>query len=259
MKQKITFGVLIVLNLLTATVCVKAQTTKDLPPPAPASADSSKSVNEDDKIYTITSIEQQPTYPGGENALFEHLANNIKYPIIARENGIEGTVYVEFIIAKDGSVTNVVAKRKVDGGCTEEALRVINTMLNWTPGRQEGKPVNVKYTLPIKFKLQDNYTNSTNTAASFIGGEVALSEYIANNLKYPKKARKKKIEGTVVVIFIVTANGSITGAKIVRGIGGGCDLEALRIVSSMPKWTPAIKNGIPAMSTYSLPINFKLQ
>jgi TonB family protein len=165
---------------------------------------------------------------------------------------------VEFIIAKDGSVTNVVAKRKVDGGCTEEALRVIKKMPNWTPGRQEGKPVNVKYTLPIKFKLQDNYTTSTNTTASFIGGEVALSEYLANNLKYPKKARKKKIEGTVVVNFVVTINGKIQGATITQSLNKDCDTEALRLVNAMPKWTPATKNGIPAMSTHSLPIKFKL-
>lgn len=258
MKQKITFGAFIMLNLLTATVCVKAQTTNDLPPPTPASIDFSKSANENDKIYNIAVIEQPPTYPGGEKALFEYLGNNIKYPETARENGIEGTVYIEFVIAKDGSVTNVKVLRGIGGGCNEEGLRVINAMPKWKPGRLQGYPVMVKYTLPIKFKLEDNYTTSTNTTAGFIGGEVALSEYLANNLKYPKKARKKKIEGTVVVNFIVTANGSITGAKIVRGIGGGCDLEALRIVSSMPKWTPAIKNGIPAMSTYSLPIQFKL-
>ena len=258
MKQKITFGAFIMLNLLTATVCVKAQTTNDLPPPTPASIDFSKSANENDKIYNIAVIEQPPTYPGGEKALFEYLGNNIKYPETARENGIEGTVYVEFVIAKDGSVTNVVAKRKVDGGCTEEALRVIKKMPNWAPGIQEGKPVNVKYTLPIKFKLEDNHITSTNTTASFTGGEVALSEYFANNLKYPKKARKKKIEGTVVVNFIVTMNGKIQGATVTQSLNKDCDTEALRLVNAMPKWTPATKNGIPAMSTYSLPIKFKL-
>ena len=258
MNQKITFGAFIMLNLLTATVCIKAQTTKDLAPPAPAFIDSSKFVNEDDNVYNIAVIEQIPSFPNGKAAMFKYLANNIKYPAIARENGIEGTVYVEFIIAKDGSVTNVVAKRKVDGGCTEEALRVIKKMPNWTPGRQEGKPVNVKYTLPIKFELQDNYTTSTNTTASFTGGEAALSEYLANNLKYTKKARKKKIEGTVVVNFVVTINGKIQGATITQSLNKDCDTEALRLVNAMPKWTPATKNGIPTMSTHSLPIKFKL-
>lgn len=258
MKQKIIFAVFTMLNLLTATICVKAQTTNDLPPPTPASTDFSKVVNDNDNVYNIAIIKQPPTYPGGEVALFKYLGNNIKYPAIARESGIEGTVYVEFIIDKDGSVTNVVAKRKVDGGCTEEALRVINAMPNWIPGIQEGKPVKVKYTLPIKFKLQDNDVTSTNTTASFTGGEVALSEYIANNLKYPKKARKKKIEGTVVVNFIVTMNGKIQGATIIQSLNKDCDAEALRLVNAMPKWTPAIKNGIPAMSIHSLPIQFKL-
>ena len=141
---------------------------------------------------------------------------------------------------------------------SEEALRLIKSMPNWTPGTQQGIPVKVKYTLPIKFNLGGNNTTSTNTTAGFIGGEVALSEYLANNLKYPKKARKKKIEGTVVVNFIVTENGTVTGANILRGIGGGCDIEALRIVNDMPNWIPAIKNGITVRSTYNLPIQFKL-
>ncbi len=259
MKQKITFGVLIVLNLLTATVCVKAQTTKDLPPPAPASTDFSKSVNEDDNVYNIAVIEQIPSFPGGESALLEYLGNNIKYPAIARESGIEGTVYVEFTIGKYGSVTNVVATRKVDGGCTEEAIRVINAMPNWIPGRHEGKPVNVKYTIPIKFKFQDDDVTSTNTAASFIGGEVALSEYIANNLKYPKKARKEKIEGTVVVTFVVNINGRTKGAIVTQSLNKDCDAEALRLVNTMPKWIPAKINKTIIDSEVTLPINFKLQ
>ena len=154
MNQKITFGAFIMLNLLTATVCIKAQTTKDLAPPAPAFIDSSKFVNEDDNVYNIAVIEQIPSFPNGEAAMFKYLANNIKYPAIARENGIEGTVYVEFIIAKDGSVTEANVKRGIGGGCNEEALRIVNAMPKWIPAKQKNKPVKVKYTLPVKFKLQ---------------------------------------------------------------------------------------------------------
>ena len=251
MKQKITFGAFIMLNLFTATVCVKAQTNADT---TLTTIDTSNNKS----TLKIAVIEIQPAYPGGEKALFEYLANNVKYPKTALNNGIEGTVYVQFTINKDGSVTDVKALRGIGGGCTEEALRLIKSMPNWTPGTQQGIPVKVKYTLPIKFNLGGNNTTSTNTTAGFIGGEVALSEYLANNLKYPKKARKKKIEGTVVVNFIVTENVTVTGANILRGIGGGCDIEALRIVNDMPNWIPAIKNGITVRSTYNLPIQFKL-
>lgn len=259
MNQKITFGAFIVLNLLTATVCIKAQTDEDTIPPIIDTSNNTSTLE-------MRVIEQQATYPGGEKALLEYLANSIKYPAIARENGIEGTVYIEFVIGKDGSVTGANVKRGIrsnsnngDGGCNEEALRVVNAMPNWTPGRQEGEPVKVKYTLPVKFKLQGNNITSTNTMASFTGGEIALSEYLANNLKYPKKARKKKIEGTVVVNFVVTINGKIQGATITQSLNKDCDTEALRLVNAMPKWTPATINGTPVDTRVKLPVVFKLQ
>ena len=108
----------------------------------------------DTTTYTVVMIEQQPTFPDGEAALFKYLANNLKYPAIARESNIEGTVYVQFTIAKDGSITGTKVLRGIGGGCNEEAMRVINAMPNWKPGRQQGNAVKVKYTLPIKFKLQ---------------------------------------------------------------------------------------------------------
>lgn len=251
MKKKNYFTQLLVAIATFFPMCVKAQTNADT---TLTTIDTSNNKS----TLKIAIIEKQPIYPGGEKALFEYLANNVKYPIMARNNGIEGTVYVQFTIDKDGSVTDVKALRGIGGGCNEEALRLIKSMPNWTPGTQQGIPVRVKYSLPIKFKLHGNYTTLTNTMASFTGGDIALSEYLANNLKYPKKARKKKIEGTVVVNFVVTANGNIAGVRVVRSIGSGCDLEALRLVKAMPKWTPATKNGIPAMSTHSLPIKFKL-
>lgn len=108
----------------------------------------------DTTTYTVVMIEQQPTFPDGEAALFKYFANNLKYPAMARESSIEGTVYVQFTIAKDGSITGTKVLRGIGGGCNEEAIRVINAMPNWKPGRQQGNAVKVKYTLPIKFRLQ---------------------------------------------------------------------------------------------------------
>lgn len=109
-----------------------------------------------DSIYNLLRIlpENQPHFFGGEQQLFTYLSENIKYPAVARENGIEGTVYIEFIISKQGFPEKVVVKRGIEGGCNEEALRVIKQMPRWIPGRLDGKPIRVKYTLPIKFKLQ---------------------------------------------------------------------------------------------------------
>jgi protein TonB len=100
-------------------------------------------------------VEQQPEYPEGTAALLKWINSQLKYPAVARENGIEGTVFVEFLVEKDGSIQEVVVKRGVPGGTMldEEAIRVIKQMPVWKPGRHNGNPVRVRFTLPIKFKL----------------------------------------------------------------------------------------------------------
>ena len=99
-------------------------------------------------------VEQMPVFPGGEEALRTYLAKEVKYPAIAQENGIQGRVFVKFVIAPDGSVTNVEVARPFDPVLDKEAVRVVKSMPKWTPGRQRGKAVRVSYTVPINFKLQ---------------------------------------------------------------------------------------------------------
>ncbi|OWY20425.1 energy transducer TonB [Sphingobacteriales bacterium UPWRP_1] len=109
---------------------------------------------EEPEIFLI--VEEMPEYPGGQTELFKYLANNTHYPPMARENGIEGTVYVGFVVMEDGSISNVQVKRGLPGGgagCDEEALRVVKQMPKWKAGKQRGKNVRVAYTLPFKFKL----------------------------------------------------------------------------------------------------------
>lgn len=99
-------------------------------------------------------VEQMPQFGSGDKELMEYLANNIKYPAIARENGIQGTVVVQFVVDKDGAITQPTVVRGIGGGCDEEALRVVQGMPNWSPGRQQGRAVKVKFTLPIRFRLE---------------------------------------------------------------------------------------------------------
>lgn len=106
----------------------------------------------EDHIFTI--VESDAEYPGGEKARMEFLNKNIKYPTMARESGIQGRVYVTFVVEKDGSVTDVQVTRGIGGGCDEEAVRVVRLMPKWIPGKQRGKPVRVQFNLPIRFTLQ---------------------------------------------------------------------------------------------------------
>lgn len=103
------------------------------------------------EIFTV--VEDQPTFPGGDEARIRFLTNNIKYPQMARESSIQGTVYVTFVVERDGSVTDVRVLRGIGGGCDEEAIRVIKAMPKWVPGKQRGKPVRVQFNMPIKFTL----------------------------------------------------------------------------------------------------------
>ena len=99
-------------------------------------------------------VEQQPSFPGGAAALHKWLGEHIQYPPIAVENKVEGRVIVQFIIRKDGTISDVKVVRPVDQSLDREAVRVVSSMPRWTPGRQNGSSVNVRYTLPVTFKLQ---------------------------------------------------------------------------------------------------------
>jgi len=94
-----------------------------------------------------------PQFPGGEEARTKYMINTIKYPAEAKEKGLQGTVYVGFIVEKDGSISNVKVQRGIGNPCDLESLRVIQAMPKWTPGTQNGKPVRVQFTVPISFKL----------------------------------------------------------------------------------------------------------
>ncbi len=116
--------------------------------------DDSDESNTSGKPFDV--VEQMPQFPGGPAALMEFLSKNVKYPQEAYKNGIQGRVIVTFVINKDGSISDAKVVKSVDPQLDEEALRVVHSMPNWIPGRQNGEPVNVKYTVPITFKLQGN-------------------------------------------------------------------------------------------------------
>lgn len=106
----------------------------------------------EEPIFTV--VESEPEFPGGMEALYKYLAQNIKYPQLARENGITGKVYVTFVVEKDGSIANPRILRDIGGGCGAEAIRVVKAMPKWSPGKQRGKAVRVQFNLPVNFNLK---------------------------------------------------------------------------------------------------------
>jgi periplasmic protein TonB len=104
-----------------------------------------------EEVYTV--VEKMPIYPGGEDSLYAFLGRNMKYPVVAQENGIQGKVVVRFVVQKNGSVGNVEIVRSINPSCDKEVIRLVNSLPKWTPGSQDGKLVPVWYTMPVIFKL----------------------------------------------------------------------------------------------------------
>ena len=115
------------------------------PPPAPKPEVSTK-------VFDV--VEEMPSFPGGNGALMSYLASNIKYPVVAQENGVQGRVIVSFVVERDGSISDVKVARSVDPSLDREAQRVVKSMPKWKPGKQNGSAVRVKYTVPVVFRLQ---------------------------------------------------------------------------------------------------------
>ena len=112
-------------------------------------------VEEEEEEVVFVVVESMPEFPGGQQALFKYLSENVKYPVIAQENGIQGRVICQFVVNKDGSIVDVeVVRSGGDASLDKEAIRVIKSMPKWKPGKQRGKAVRVKYTVPVNFKLQ---------------------------------------------------------------------------------------------------------
>jgi protein TonB len=108
-------------------------------------------VEDENKIFTV--VEQQPEFQGGYEAMMNFIKKNMRYPASARRMGVDGTVYVSFVVSKDGSISEVKTIRGISADCDKEAMRVVSMMPAWRPGKQNGKPVFVRFVLPIKFKL----------------------------------------------------------------------------------------------------------
>lgn len=107
---------------------------------------------EENKVFDV--VEQMPSFPGGPSALMAYLSSHVKYPAVAEENGIQGRVTVQFVVEKDGSVTDVKTMKSVDPSLDREAERVVKSMPKWIPGKQNGSAVRVKYFVPVVFRLQ---------------------------------------------------------------------------------------------------------
>ena len=268
------------------------QKTKEVAPPPPPAPVKSATVN-DSVVFEV--VEEMPDFPGGQSALMEYLAKNIKYPATAHENGKQGRVIVMFVVKKDGSISDVKTVRGVDPYLDKEAERVIAAMPNWKPGKQRGQAVNVRFTVPVTFRLsgpepakpaetpevvaiekfeevvvvgygpKEATPNNEPTfkvvdeMPKFPGGQEGLMRYLAKNIKYPTMAQQNKEQGKVLVQIVIGKDGNVSNIKILEGASAWLDAEAIRVVRGMPKWEPGKQNGQAVAVEYTFPITFRLQ
>lgn len=230
------------------------------------------------RVFTVVDV--MPEFPGGQGALLEFLKTNVKYPESAAKNGIEGRVSCSFIVGKDGLVSGAEVIRGIDPALNEEALRVIYSMPAWKPGKQRGKAVNVRYTVPVTFRLTGNKKKTSSRIArrqvkgidtsgrvftvvqhmpEFPGGQTSLLKYLASRIKYPVIAQENGIQGRVSCSFTVDTDGSLKDIQVIRGIDPSLDKEAVRVIREMPKWKPGVQNDMAVAVKYTVPVTFRLQ
>ncbi|HEX8427357.1 TonB family protein [Hymenobacter sp.] len=243
---------------------------------------------EPEQIYDAVA---QPAVPvGGVEAYGQYLADNQQYPTAALQRGAAGTVEVTFVVEKTGVISNVVASKPVDPLLDAEAVRLIKGGPKWTPAQHKGQKVRQRVSVPIAFQIPlgaggpapatepattpgaapagaPKPVGTTKSGATVIapdqparpvGGTEAFFEWIQKNQQYPTLARQRKIEGRVMVEFVIQKDGSLTDAKVVKPLGSGLDQEALRLIKAAPKWTPATYQGQPLKQKMVLPVVFQL-
>jgi TonB family protein len=226
-----------------------------------------------DEVFVL--VEKMPEYPGGQPALMIFIRDNIKYPPEAAKANIQGTVTVKYVINTEGKVEDVTVVRGVDPSLDKEAIRVIKSLPDWNPGSQAGVPRNVLYALPVKFSLgpetdqqKTQLSKSTEKAIEafvlvekmpeYPGGQPALMKFIRDNIKYPPEAAKANLQGTVMVKYVINTEGKVEDVTVVRGVDPSLDREAIRVIKSLPDWTPGSQAGVPRNVLYSSPVKFSL-
>jgi TonB family protein len=176
--------------------------------------------NQGDPIFY--KVDTLPEFPGGEMALRNFLASEIKYPEIARENGIQGKVYVTFIVTKKGKVTEPKISRGVDPALDKEALRVVSSLPDWKPGKQGSKAVNVSYTVPVYFELEKPKHNQT---------YLELRKKIAQSIKYPVIAQENNQQGVVDIWAFIAKDGTIINISEKRLDGKFINIDEVVVTS----------------------------
>ncbi len=216
-----------------------------------------QSLPSDQPIYDY--VELMPNFDGGiENYLSDHLL----YPKPAVDSLLEGKVILKFIVNANGTLKNIKIVKSVHPLLDSEAVRVVENMPTWIPGRKEGNKVNTYFTMPVSFKLnetlRDSICLSPDIAPKFRGKSDGLCLFVHSNTEYPPKALQNNIQGDVAVKLIIDKEGKISQSYVTRTNDTIFNSAILTMLQKNPIWNPAIKNGKPIASKLNLNFTFSI-
>lgn len=247
------------------------------------------------QVYAV--VENMPRFLKADSTaetMMAYLARSTRYPPEALRAQATGRVYVSFVVNPDGLVEQVKILKGQHKALNAEALRVVGAMPRWElPGRQHGQPVSVAFTVPISFNMRNagpveskeimaaqlRYASAVRkqldearaqlaqskpsdgeTGPLFTADPLGAAHYISRQQQYPFDALQARQQGTVLVAFVVTADGTVAEARVMRGLFPSLDAEALRIVRGMPRWQPGTQHGQPvAMPLTEIPVTFQIK
>ena len=229
---------------------------------APAGQQPTPAASEDDTPFLVA--EEMPLFQGQNlNTFRTWVQSQIRYPAEALKRGIEGRVVLSFIVERDGSVSTIQLLQSPDRILSEEARRVVAASPKWTPGRQRGHLVPVRYMLPVDFSIPKEKAAAQEpgmTPPQFEGGDLnAFRSWAMQRLRYPAGAKERQTEGSVVATFTVGRDGRVDDIRIAGSPDPQLAEEVRRVVKASPAWSPASRNGEATAATVMLPVSFRIQ
>lgn len=223
-------------------------------------------------------VEQMPSFPGGDAALMKYVSSHIHYPKEAADWNFCGKVVVRFVVTKTGEVGEVKIVSSQNKELDQELISVCQELPKFIPGRINGQPVDMWYTLPVMFSIQtgedtkltiaDEINTTTEPSGkvyetvdrmpTFPGGRAALLKFIISHIRYPKSVVEGNVEGKVVVRFVVKESGQVGEVKVESSVDEDLGKEVVRVCKSLPKFVPGRQDGQPVAVWYTLPITIDL-
>lgn len=220
-----------------------------------------KNYNSDGSEVADGPYRKMAEYPGGSAELDKYIHNNFVKVIQDRDTSYSGKLNLVFMVNKDGSASFISVEKKVTPWISEIGMKAVNSMPKWQPAVRDAEYYSSRRSVSIEVrKKNDNSPYSkVEQVPDFPGGTLKMMQFLDKNVYYPKSAQIEKVQGMVILAFIISEEGDIDHIQVRNGIHPDCDAEAIRVVKLMPRWIPGKQDGKAVPVHFTLPIRFALR